>query len=407
MKKQLISLIILLSMLMAWSSCEDYATGVDPLIDRVEDERLNSEDQIEFVITGVKVQFGFTVDDLLQISDLLSDAMFFDANLPGASYPTYADIDVGEITFDNNSVDGPYNNVGELRFFADDLIRRVGEVDFTDESLKNEALFWGNLFGGIARYLYAAYFGLTQEQGGGIISIDEPGPFIPSADMYDLALEKYNAALSYAGDDYLKRVVNSLIARIHLFEGDYANAATFAQNGMVQGDEPFQSLYNMENWNQYYAQAGRGRWQCGADYRFNDYITADPNEANRILIEEVVGNDGTTIYYGQVKYPEQGSPITFISWQENELMLAETEIRAGNNAGALTRINNVRASHGIDALTAADLDVLYQERDKELCFTGIRLVDQRRFNKWHLGPGTWKYFPITQSERNINPNIGP
>jgi tetratricopeptide (TPR) repeat protein len=407
MKKQLISLIILLSMLMAWSSCEDYATGVDPLIDRVEDERLNSEDQIEFVITGVKVQFGFTVDDLLQISDLLSDAMFFDANLPGASYPTYADIDVGEITFDNNSVDGPYNNVGELRFFADDLIRRVGEVDFTDESLKNEALFWGNLFGGIARYLYAAYFGLTQEQGGGIISIDEPGPFIPSADMYDLALEKYNAALSYAGDDYLKRVVNSLIARIHLFEGDYANAATFAQNGMVQGDEPFQSLYNMENWNQYYAQAGRGRWQCGADYRFNDYITADPNEANRILIEEVVGNDGTTIYYGQVKYPEQGSPITFISWQENELMLAETEIRAGNNAGALTRINNVRASHGIDALTAVDLDVLYQERDKELCFTGIRLVDQRRFNKWHLGPGTWKYFPITQSERNINPNIGP
>ena len=407
MKKQLISLIILLSMLMAWSSCEDYATGVDPLIDRVEDERLNSESQVEFVITGVKVQFGFTVDDLLQISDLLSDAMFFDANLPGASYPTYADIDVGEITFDNNSVDGPYNNVGELRFFADDLIRRVGEVDFLEESLKNEALFWGNLFGGIARYLYAAYFGLTQEQGGGIISIDEPGPFIPSAEMYDLALEKYNAALSFAADDYLKRVVNSLIARIHLFEGDYANAATFAQNGLVQGDEPFQSLYNMENWNQYYAQAGRGRWQCGADYRFHDYITADPNEANRVLIEEVIGNDDTTVYYGQVKYPEQGSPITFVSWQENELMLAETEIRAGNSAGALTRINNVRASHGIDALTAVDLDVLYQERDKELCFTGLRLLDQRRFNKWHLGAGTWKYFPITQSERNINPNIGP
>lgn len=407
MKKQLISLIIILSMLIAWSSCEDYATGVDSLIDRVEDERLNSESQFEFVITGVKVQFGFTLDDLLQISDLLSDAMFFDANLPGASYPTYADIDLGEITFDNNSVDGPYNNVGELRFFADDLVRRAGEIDFSDESLKNEALFWGNFFGGIARYLYAAYFGLTQEQGGGIISIDEPGPFIPSAEMYDLALEKFDAALSYAADDYMKRVVNSLIARIHLIEADYANAATFAQNGLVQGDEPFQSLYNMENWNQYYAQAGRGRWQCGAEYRFNDYITADPNEANRILIEEVIGNDGTTVYYGQVKYPEQGSPITFISWQENELMLAETEIRAGNSAGALTRINDVRASYGIDPLASADLDVLYEERDKELCFTGIRLVDQRRFNKWHLGPGTWKYFPITQSERNINPNIGP
>lgn len=406
MKKQLISLIIILFMLMAWSSCEDYTTGVDPLIDRVEDARLTSEEQIGFVITGVKVQFGFTLDDLLQISDLLSDAMFFDANLPGASYPTYRDIDVGEITLDNNSVDTPYNNVGELRFFADDLIRRAGEIDFSDESLKNEALFWGNFFGGVARYAYATYFGLTQEQGGGIISIDEPGPFIPSAEMYDLALEKFNAVLSYAADDYMKRVVNSLIARIHLFEGDYANAATFAQNGLVQGDEPFQSLYNLENWNQYYTQAGRGRWQCGADYRFNDYITADPNEANRILIEEVIGNDDST-YYGQVKYPEQGSPITFMSWQENELMLAETELRAGNSAGALTRINDVRASYGIDPLASADLDVLYEERDKELCFTGVRLVDQRRFDKWHLGPGTWKYFPITESERNINPNIGP
>ena len=405
MKKQLISLIIILFMLMAWSSCEDYATGVDPLIDRVEDERLNSEDQIEFVITGVKVQFGFTVDDMLQISDLLSDAMFFDANLPGASYPTYADIDGGDITFDNNSVDTPYNNVGELRFFADDLVRRAGEVDFSDESLKNEALFWGNFFGGVARYLYATYFGLTQEQGGGIISIDEPGPFIPSAEMFDLALEKFDAALSYAADDYMKRVVNSLIARIHLIEADYANSATFAQNGMVQGDEPFQSLYSLENWNQYYTQAGRGRWQCGADYRFNDYVAADPNEANRIPIEEVIGNDETTVYYGQVKYPEQGSPITFISWQENELMLAECEIRTGGSG--LARINAVRASYGIADLGTADLDVLYIERDKELCFTGIRLVDQRRFDKWHLGPGTWKYFPITQSERNINHNIGP
>ncbi len=65
----------------------------------------------------------------------------------------------------------------------------------------------------------------------------------------------------------------------------------------------------------------------------------------------------------------------------------------------------MRASHGIDPLATADLDVLYEERDKELCFTGIRVVDQRRFDKWHLGPGTWKYFPITQDERNINPNI--
>jgi len=407
MKKQVIFMIILFSMLIVWSSCDDYATGVDPIIDAVQDELLTSENQVEFLINGVEARFATTCDLITVLGDLLSDALFFDYNCPNATYPTWSDINDGVITLDNNSVDGVFFNVGELRFFADDLIRRVGNIDFEDEALKKEALFTGSFYGAIARYFYATYFGLTQEQGGGIISIDEPGPFIPSAEMYDLALEKFDAALSYTDDEYMKRVINSLIARIHLYKGDYPSATTFAQNGLAEGEEPFQSLYNIESQNNWYIHAGIQRTQGTADYRFHDYIVEDANEANRVIIEEFVGNDGTTIYYRQFKYPENTSPIVFVSWQENELMLAETELRGGNSAGALARINNIRATHGIDALTAVDLDVLYVERDKELCFTGLRLPDQRRFDKWHLGPGTWKYLPITERERNINPNIGP
>ncbi len=71
------------------------------------------------------------------------------------------------------------------------------------------------------------------------------------------------------------------------------------------------------------------------------------------------------------------------------------------------------AQHGLRAIVAprhhllllVDLDVIYAERDKELFCTGSRLPDQRRFNKWHLGVGTWQYFPITSDEINSNKNL--
>lgn len=407
MKIKAITLLLLLTLVAIWSSCEDYATNVEPLIDKVEDPLLTSESQVQFVINGIKTRFASTQDQLMVMACLLSDEFFFDGNLPGASWPQYNEVDLGDITIDNASVDNMSLQHGELRFFADDLVRRVGEISFTNNDLKEQALFEGNLYGGIARYLYATYIGLNPGEGGGVI---DNGPFIPSAEMYALAIEKFKEALKHTSDGYEQRITSSLLARSYLFNGDYANALTYAQGGMAAGDEPFQGLHSLESNNYFWQQAGAGRTQGGADYRFHDYVVADPKEANRVLIEEIKGNDDSTTYYRQAKYPVEESPVTFISWQENELMLAELELRAGNNASALTRINNVRASHGIDPLPVVDMRVLIQERDKELCFTGVRLPDQRRFDAeyqtWHLAAGKWKYLPITDSERNINPNLG-
>lgn len=407
MKIKAITLLLLLSLLVIWSSCEDYATNVQPLIDKVEDEMLTGESQVPFVINGVKTRFATIHDQLMMMGCLLSDELFFNTNLPGASWPQFSEIDLGQIMIDNNSVTNMSLVLGELRFFADDLVRRVGEITFTDNALKERALYEGNFFSGIARYFYATYIGLSEEQGGGTI---DNGPFIPSDQMYDLAIEKFKEALRHTNDAYQVRLTNSLLARSYLFKGDFANALTHAQAGLVSGDEPFQGLHSVEAANYFWIHAGVGRTQGGADFRFQGYIESDPKEANRVIIEALTGNDGTTTYYRQAKYPDQDSPVTFMSWQENELMLAELDLRAGNSGGALNRINSVRASHGIDPLTAADMTVLIQERDKELCFTGVRLPDQRRFNAdyntWHLASGLWQYLPIPDRERSINPNLG-
>ncbi len=137
---------------------------------------------------------------------------------------------------------------------------------------------------------------------------------------------------------------------------------------------------------------------------FKSYIDTDPNEANRIKLDSVLSTDGVMYYY-QTIYPESGSPQKIITWQENNLIRAELILRGFGSGDALGLVNEVRASHGIASLSSVDLDVIYTERDKELFASANWLVDERRFNKWHLGPGTWEFLPVTEAERNGNPNI--
>jgi len=411
--KKIIYFILSTVLILSFNACEDYVQDVDALIDEVQDDRLTDPGQLNFLLKGVKQRFasvwgGQSTASLMGLTLIgagLSDELYYDAGAPGSSFPTYQEIDLAEnIKRDNNSVDAVWTGLGELRFFADDLVSRATEVNSGD--YLEEALFTGYLYGGIARYLYAAYFGLHQNEGGGVIA---GGPFVPSGDMYDLAIEKLKEALNHTDFDYANRpvitskdmaeqVVNSLIARCYLFNGDEANAAVYAASGMISGDDPFRSLHNAVFPNLWYYFAFQRNQFLVAD-RFADYITADPNEANRIELQRVEDT-----WWQQARYLDLDSPVNFVTWQENELMLAELELTS-NNASALARVNAVRSSYGIDPLAALDQAALIEERDKELFLTSVRLPDQRRFDIWHLAPTTWKFLPITQDEINGNPNI--
>ena len=400
--KKIKAFFIIVMMATFFVGCEDFVQNIDPLLSAVEDDRLNSEGQVQFLINGVLARFASTYDNMTVLADGLSDALFFDYNVPNATFPTFQEIDEGDIRLDNNSVDGVLNGLGEMRFLADDLVRRVTEnISFTDEAKKKEALFYGYFIGGVARYMYATYIGLNPTEGGGVI---DAGPFIPSNDMYDLAVEKLVSALDNAPTDWHARVVHTMLARIELFRGNYTAAANHAAQGLQEGDDPFQALYTIEVNNYWWVQAGIGRHQWVVDYRFKNYVDTDPAEAARIPLAPVTGNDGTTVYYIQVKY-DRDTPLTLVSWQEAEMIQAEVEVRNGDAASALARVNKVRASHGLAPLASVDLDVIYTERDKEFFTLGLRLPDQRRFDRWHLPAGTWMYLPITQSERNANPNL--
>ena len=383
------------------AGCDSFVEEVDLPIDTVDDFQLDEEAQIPFLITGVQGRFSTTHDQLALLSDGLSDQFIFDQRVPRATFPSYREIDEGDITFANNSVDAVYNDLGELRKFADDLLRRVDAITFEDADLERTARFTANFYGGVARYFYATYIALEPRVGGGVI---DAGPFIPSAQMYADAIDKLNTALQFA-DAYQTRVINTLIARIQLYQGNFAAAGQAAANGLQDGDPDFASLHNVESTNLYWTQAGIGRNQWVVSFDLAAVVDSDPAEAVRIPLTAIAGTDNPpTTFFRQAKYNVEGAPLPFATWQENELILAEVEIRNGGG-DPLARINAVRASHGLDPLGAADLGTLQFEREKELFATGLRLPDQRRFDTWHLGPSTWQFLPITQSERNQNDNI--
>lgn len=398
--------------LLTLPACDSFVEDADSPIDTIEDDLLNDADQVPFQINGVLDMFAETLDDLTVLSDGLSDALFFDQDVPNATFPTYRDTDNGDFTLDNNSVDGVITSLGEYRLLADTLLTRIESIDGLspdeggfgddDQDVRSLALYTANLHGGIARYMWGTYFALnpgpeSAAQPGGVIN---RSALIPQAQIYSDAIAKMQTAIDFATDEYQRRLANSLIARTYLFAGDFAQAQQFAQNGLQEGDAPYQALYTAtdQDPNSWYTAAGPGRNQFVADDRF---AQDDP----RTPVTPITGNSGAT-YYRQAIYTVRESPITFISWEENALMLAELAIRNGDSDTALGLINSVRAVAGVDALEEVDgLQTIIDERDKQLFAQGIRLVDQRRFDIWHLGADTWRFLPITESERNDNPNL--
>ena len=122
-------------------------------------------------------------------------------------------------------------------------------------------------------------------------------------------------------------------------------------------------------------------------------------------LAEVISKDSLMTFYRQDRYTRSTDPTWFSTWQENELILAEIELREGNSSAALTHVNAVRSAAGLDDLSSLDMTVLENERRKELWLMGLRLIDQRRFGTWHKGAGSWWNLPIPQIERDRNPNL--
>lgn len=426
-----------LALIGSLTACDSFVTDVDPLVDRTPGDSLDTQRQVGFVATGVKQAFNDSFDQLSIAAELLSDAGVYDQRVRNSSFPTYRELDTARILLDNNTVRNAYSATSEYRGLADDIGRRATDtITFTDDEdgaeARRLALWTANFHGGVSRYLLGSYFGLNPGEGGGAPLSTErdsdgnfiPGPFVPAEQLYQQAIEKYTASLKFAANAYERRLVNTLIARTYLYLGDRAQAGTFAANGLVMGDAPYTANYNTTLPNDYFNASGPGRTQFVVNPRFarfatgvlapGDTVQADPRTPVTSPALIASAPEGLVLFR-QNLYTEQASPITFASWQENNLIRAEVALLGSNDAASgLTFVNAVRTAAGLDGRTSLDQAGLLDERDKALFTQGQRLIDQRRFNIFHetttsdqgvvtLGP--WRYLPIPQDERDANPNL--
>lgn len=438
------------------ASCDTFVREVNEPKDEAPVNEFTTQVDIDFLATGVQAQFAATIRNTVPIVDLLSDQMRFGRNDTDATFPTFSNLDAGAPQIQSNSVNGAESNLGHYRRLADDLITAINGAEFegSDPISENEARFVANFHGGIARFLYATYFGLNPREGGGVI---DESAFIPSPAMYDSARVKFVRAREVAPNQRRTKILNSVEARSALYvgteygsdaggysEGALQAAANFSSQGLKQGDDPYMIPYTTQDPNGWYGTSGGGRIQIAVQdglvdpqvqpadqpgaYKnpdevrsFQEVLENNPAESARVPVrgvnnsaEFVPASSPDAVDLAQGKYEGQGANQAFITWQENHLMRAELELRgfSTGSKSALSLVNEVRSNFGLSSLSSVEMETIARERDRTLFATGQRLPDQRRLEvlDWHLVESfdqttTWQYLPITRQERDNNPDL--
>lgn len=374
-------------------------------IDILSDQDVQQESFLPLRYSNIGGAFAGSMRLLAPYSATLSDE-FQSAKGISADPPTtlIAALDAGQPTTALLEAGGLRPALKSIEYDAGELLKSETKISFTQDSNRRRLLFIGHFFLGSMKHLVAAYFGNAPRSGGSTLV---ETAFIPSTALHDSALKHYAVALKNTSSPYEGRLVNSFIARIHLLEGRYSQALQAAVIGLHQGDPSFSTIYNTGLYNRWVDFAGlKANHTIIPDPRFRAYVEAEPGEAARIAMAKGTRPTAgrTEPYYIQTKYSDY-TPIEVMTWQENALMLAELRLRLTNDVpGALEEVNRVRASvsavPGAPKLvprTTTHLDSVYIERDKQFFGTGLRLLDQRRFDRWHFPPAdsakTWHYLP--------------
>lgn len=140
-----------------------------------------------------------------------------------------------------------------------------------------------------------------------------------------------------------------------------------------------------------------------------------------VFTKEVPTIVGATLWngYRPVKYiPDYEHPgaadndIVLLRYADILLLEAEALIRTGREAEALTIVNEIREQRNVNPLDAVNLDVLLEERGRELYWEGHRRQDMIRYGKflgeWTLKePSSSQYliYPVPPEDVLANENL--
>jgi hypothetical protein len=270
---------------------------------------------------------------------------------------------------------GFYTPMQQAQFQLDDLFERASK--FTDAQVPNRQrmLTEARAYSGYAHLI----LGETMCE----MALDG-GPKLTSQQVWAIAEERFSEAITLAtalgtGADAvsLKNMAIAGRARTRLDMGKLAEAAADARlvpAGFVRNAEFSTSNQNREN--RIFNMTVTNRFiSVQPDYQ-NLTVNGAPDPRVRAQNMNVLGQDGATPFWRQLKYAAATTPMPIASYAEAQLILAEAST---DQTEKLAALNRVRALSNIAPLTGTVTDaIIIEERRRQLYSEGQRYVDMLR-----------------------------
>ena len=373
---------------------------------------------VNSAITDYECAFGSAV----LVEGIISDELG-DAQLGAAGWPydrRDANTQTNGIYGANgcNSAQNPgiYTPLATARWDADHAVKNL--TTWTDAQVPNrqELLAQANLYAGFSY----AMMGMSMCQ-----AAFDLGPAVDQKGMFALAEQRFTAAIAAAqtaGDNAIVSAAYGGRARVRLYQGNTAGAATDA--ALVPNGFAYNATFDASNSRRYNrvfsatAQFGDYTVEAQSQNLKTENGEVDPRSASQLTTTRPA--DAKTSIWVPVRYAAgDGVPIPMTSYEEAQLILAEIQ----GGASAVTIINAMRSTVGlkpyIGPTDAASIKALIiDERRRVLFAEGTRNYDIQRFNipfnpavgvAFPIKGGTYgntSCLPLPDVERFNNPNIG-
>ncbi|HET9985329.1 MAG TPA: RagB/SusD family nutrient uptake outer membrane protein [Longimicrobiales bacterium] len=302
-----------------------------------------------------------------------------------------------------------YGPLQTARFQAEGTAKRL--EGWTDQQVPNRTSLLATA------YAYAGYAYTLLGEGFCEMAIDV-GPLLQPDSVLALAEARFTSAITNAQASNNTAILNMALvgrARVRLDRGKGSLAATDAAlvPAGFRRDATYSSV-NERRKNTVWTRNQRDLYtSVAATFRNLAFDgVADPRvpvtNANRR------GNDGLTPLWYQMKYKADNAPIPLATYEEAQLIIAEVQ---GGQA-AVDAINRIHAANGLPAFASTDPAAIAaqvrEERRRQFFADGHRLNDMLRFKlPFPTGQtlagipyGTVTCIPLSDAERNNNPNVG-
>lgn len=410
---------------------------------RILDADLNSAQGVAPLVTGMSSDFSVSYDNLSFTTAILADEM-----VGSGSYFSTGRYRRG--LFDSEDSNGFWGGVQRARWVAEGGLQRMREIDGYNFD-GNAETARAYLFAGLANRWFGENF--CEVVFSKPYTDEKPGP---GGEVDDGTLKSRTEAFgrSYAALQEAVRHGTSAGRTdiVMAAEGGLAQAAVGRDDWAAVGTHAAKVPTDFVWYAEYSSNSGREESQIWNETHSRHEISAFMALAGTVGAGDPRtpwtdcsnpdsgcpsgnGADGETPHYRQEKYPTKDDDIPLVKGTEMRLLEAEKALRENNLDAAIAKINEVRAFHGLDPVTAdgnigeitggeegganptsmSGWDILDRERHLTLWLEGRRLWDLHRWDHPHLDGGGVLYkatvdrrascMPIADSECQVNEKV--